>query len=207
MQVTITKAAKMAKVSRNTIYNDIESGVLSYTANARNKKLINIAELARVYDGVELEDNPKEEVLPDVQKRPDVLKSQSKQDISLQVIQERLRAAEKALETQNEERQRERQNYESQIDSVQKTLDKLQQAHGQTVALLEHKTNNGGGAWEKSIKAMEQRLSNQEKAAKEKAEREEKILRQNKLLKRALASEKEKLEVEQNKTFFQKLFG
>ncbi|MCP4306942.1 MAG: hypothetical protein GY788_19100, partial [bacterium] len=49
-------------------------------------------------------------------------------------------------------------------------------------------------------KALEARLANQEKAEKDREEREEKILRQNKLLRNALKEER-------SRGFFKKLFG
>lgn len=207
MKVTITKAAKMANVSRNTIYNDIENGVLSYTANARNKKLIDVAELARVYDAISLDDAPKAKTLADVQKRTDTPRSQVKSDISAQVMQARLEAAETALNKEKEERQRERDSYEDQLEKTQSTLEKLQQTHGQTVALLEHKAENSSSDWENSIKALENRIANQEKVAIEHDTRQQKLLEENLRIKRAFTKQKRALEAEKSKTVWQKIFG
>ncbi len=59
---------------------------------------------------------------------------------------------------------------------------------------------SGAGAWEKSIKALEARLANQERAEKKREEREEKVLRQNQALRKALKAEREK-------GFLKKFFG
>ena len=61
------------------------------------------------------------------------------------------------------------------------------------ITLLLDNRNSGAGEWEKSFKALEERLANQEKAEKE-------FERQNKRLKKALQEERKK-------GFFQKLFG
>ena len=203
MKVTITKAAKMAGVSRNTIYNDIDSGVLSFTSNARNKKLIDVSELARVYENVEFEDEqPKNKASQSVEKRTETLKQLSKQDISAQVLQERLKASEKSLENLTEERERERQNYENRLEALETALTKAQDGYNSVTKLLEDQRTkeSGAGDWEKAIHALEQRLANQEKSSKEREEKEQRLLKQNRGLKQALEQEK-------NKSIWKKLFG
>ena len=54
--------------------------------------------------------------------------------------------------------------------------------------------------WEQTLKVLEQRIANQEKERKEEKELRRKILNQNKSLKNALKTEK-------NKTIWRKLFG
>lgn len=63
------------------------------------------------------------------------------------------------------------------------------------------------GTWEKSMKVLEQRIANQEKAAKEREEVEQKILDENRRLKKAYSHQKKALESEKNKSLWQKLFG
>lgn len=204
MKVTITKAAKMAGVSRNTIYNDIDSGVLSYTSNARNKKLIDVSELARVYENVDLDENkPKEKTYENVEKRPELIKPPSKQDISAQVMQERLKANERSLEVLTEERERERQNYESRLESLESALSKAQDGYNSVTKLLEDQRSKESevGGWEKAIKTLESRISNQETALKAELD-ETKKRAQNQI-----SRYKQELEKEKNKSLWQKLFG
>lgn len=204
MKVTITKAAKMASVSRNTIYNDIDSGVLSFTSNARNKKLIDVSELARVYENVEFEDEkPQNKASQTVERRTETLKPLSKQDISAQVLQERLKATEKSLEVLNEERERERQNYESRLETLETALTKAQDGYNSVTKLLEdHRTKeSGAGEWENAIKALESRISNQETALKTELEETKKKAQSQ------IARYKQELEKEKNKSLWQKLFG
>lgn len=204
MKVTITKAAKMAGVSRNTIYNDIDSGVLSFTSNARNKKLIDVSELARVYENVEFEDEkPQNKASQTVEKRTETLKPLSKQDISAQVLQERLKATEKSLEVLNEERERERQNYESRLETLETALTKAQDGYNSVTKLLEdHRTKeSGAGEWENAIKTLESRISNQEAALKTELEETKKKAQSQ------IVRYKQELEKEKNKSLWQKLFG
>jgi hypothetical protein len=82
---------------------------------------------------------------------------------------------------------------------------KLDEANSETkklTALITDQTTkeDRAGEWEKVTKALEARLANQEKAEKDRKEREEKILRQNKVLKKALQEER-------SRGFFKKLFG
>ena len=98
---------------------------------------------------------------------------------------------------------------EDEVIYFKAALDKSQDTAQKITLLLDDKNKNKESTieWEKAIKALEFRISNQEKTEKEKASREEKILRQNRILKRALDAEKAKIEKERNKSFFQKLFG
>ena len=73
--------------------------------------------------------------------------------------------------------------------------------------LLENKEQGREGGWEKSMRGLEQRLANQEKAAKDREEREQKLLDENKRIKQAYSRQKKELEAEKNKGFFKKLFG
>ena len=57
------------------------------------------------------------------------------------------------------------------------------------------------------MKALESRIANQEKAEKERQEREQKLLDENKRIKQAYSRQKKELEAEKNKGFFKKLFG
>lgn len=120
--------------------------LLSFTSNARNKKLIDVSELARVYENVEFEDEkPQNKASQTVEKRTETLKPLSKQDISAQVLQERLKATEKSLEVLNEERERERQNYENRLETLEIALTKAQDGYNSVTKLLEdHRTKESG---------------------------------------------------------------
>jgi enterochelin esterase-like enzyme len=92
--------------------------------------------------------------------------------------------------------------YESRIESLEKSLEKAQDGYNSMTKLLEDKSNkeNKEDKWQSSIQALESRIANQETKAEEEKERAQKILRQNQALKKQLEEEK-------NKSFWAKLFG
>lgn len=225
MQVSISKAHKMTGVARSTIYKDIEEGKLSVELDLRGKKLLNISELNRVYGSVDtsiLEEKHKNEKVSsnvaDVVKRSEDEKTPPTSQIA--VLQERIKiqetkaqAAEEMTNNERKERQREREQLQERIEALEENLKQTLNTQNNLTALLEDK-RGGTGEWEKSVKALEARIANQEKAEKERREREQKILNQNRRLKEALtkkqeelANRKKELDNEKNKTFFQKLFG
>mgnify|MGYP000226921199 CR=1 FL=1 len=59
----------------------------------------------------------------------------------------------------------------------------------------------------KLIQKLEQRLANQEKAAKEREEKEQKLLDENKRIRQAYSQQKKALEEEKSKSIWKKLFG
>lgn len=191
MEVSVTRAAELAGVSRTTLYKDMEAGHLSYKSGDKQKRTINIAELERVYGNLNLEEQ-KEVSTSD--------KSEQKVSndtglVELAVLRERT----KNLEDSSQKRI---QDLESQIDHLRETLDKAQEGQNKALLLLEDKSssNNKSDEWQKAIKALENRIANQEKTAEEEKERARKVLRQNIALKKALEEEK-------NKSIWQKLFG
>ena len=89
------------------------------------------------------------------------------------------------------ERARERGQLESQIDHLKEVLQSEQDERRKITAMLTDKTQQkeNRSEWERSIKALESRVANQEK-----------LTRQNQALRKALHEEK-------SKGFFKKLFG
>lgn len=208
MNVSISKASQMTGVARSTIYKDIDDGTLSVEINARGKKEINISELQRVYGSVKTDDKSEQnnnvsDDVASVSERPPVVGGGGQ----LAVMQERLesqrlqmKSFEEKIEMMNDERRREREQYKDQLDSLQKALDNAQEGQNKLTLMLEHKEGEEGDKWEKSMKAIEARVANQEDKVKEEQARAQKILRQNQALKKALEAEK-------SKTIWQKLFG
>lgn len=208
MYVSISKGAKLTGVARSTIYKDIEDGKLSIEHNARGKKEIHIAELERVYGKVDISTDTEDDLSSDVSSVVERSSAgMTKSGDQLAVLQERLEAQkslannyEKTIEMIREERERERRQFQSQLESLEKALEKSQDGQNKLTLLLEHKESEGAGDWKKAMKAVEARVANQEKENKEERERAQKILRQNQQLKKALEAEK-------NKSLWQKLFG
>ena len=212
MNVTITKAAKMANVSRNTIYKDIESGMLSVSTNGRGKTLINVSELQRVYDNLDVETKqPETKTSSNDQKRPE--RPSGGQTEQVAVLQERIESHkkqevlfERLISEQNRKHEEISERLEEQIQMQGDQIKSFQN-------LLEDQSKNPAKSkdWETSIKSLEDRIANQEKSAIEKAEKEaeEKNEFQKKLEEKEteLKEQKEAFELEQSKSFLHKLFG
>lgn len=184
--VSVTKAAELSGVSRTTLYNDMDSGKLSYTPKGKNGRVINVAELERVYGSLKLEDT--EKVSRSVNSEQNNFTTGQSELIELVKLREKVSGLETLSDQQKEE-----------IENLRKSLDKAQDSQQR---LLEDKREDKEktDSWQKSFHALEQRIANQEKQAKEKEERETKLLNQNRALKKALEAEK-------SKGFFKRLFG
>lgn len=194
----------MANVSRATIYNDIESGELSFELGAKNKKMINVAELERVYKSlIPLEEEGARGV-KEGNLRNDAVKPSSGSQVA--VLQERLQAQIKEndhikelFEKEKEERSREREHSQHVEDMIKAQLDNQAESIKNFTRLLEDQRSDKdkGSEWKSAIQGLEGRIANQEDEHKKERD---KILRQAQALKKALDAEK-------NKSFFQKLFG
>ena len=193
MNVSITKAAQLSGVSRTTLYTDMNSGKLTFQIKGKNKKTIDVSELERVYGSLNIVDTPK--VTNNVKAAQSNFTNTEQPLTELAVLRERISLFEKHSEQMTEQ-------YESRIENLEGSLSKAQDGYNNVTKLLEDKSSqdSGAGEWGKSLKALENRISNQEKTAKETAEKEQKIIRQNRALKKALDEER-------NKSFFKKLFG
>ena len=64
--LSITEAAKLAGVSRNTMYSKIKKGILSKSKDSKGRVYIELSELLRVYPDAKKEQD-KEDVKHDVQ--------------------------------------------------------------------------------------------------------------------------------------------
>jgi hypothetical protein len=210
MQVTISQAAKMAGVSRATIYNDIESGTLSVENGPKDRKMVNVSELERVYKTLKNpepeEDSNSEQISQNRQKE----RSNGADQVA--VLQERLEAQRKQtqllenmLEKEQEERKREREAtkefqeyFKSQIENQAESIKNF------TRLLEDHRSqddNGAGGKWEESLKALEERISNQDAQARKEIEEVKKNSQ------RQVLHYKTALEAEKSKPLWKRLFG
>lgn len=218
MLLNKTDAAKVAGVSRRSFYNHIPKKNISVTQDIDGEEKVDVSELKRIYGEERVALNLKKllDEQNGVQEREPVQNShvqtntdQAKKDIELEVLRERL----KQFDDYKSERSREREQLEERIGQLETTLEKALDNQNKTTLLLEHYTKgeNSNGDWEKSIKALEDRIANQEKSALDKAEKEaeEKNEFQKKLEEKEaqLKEQKEALELEQSKSFLHKLFG
>ena len=187
MKLTLGQAAKEVGLSKTAISNAIKNGRLSAGKKESGGYEIDPAELFRVYPPKESIDGKDLTLVNPV--------NSEKSGVNVDALTEKVGGLSSLLD--EKEKQIERLIREK--EKTEELLDK-QMEHSKKITLLLENKSDGAGEWEKSIKALENRLANQEQAVRDRSEKEQKILRQNKALKKAL-------EEERNKSFWSKLFG
>lgn len=181
----------MVGITRATFYRHVEKKGITMEENDEGNPVVDVSELLRIYGNKVKTDTVSEQNNAPLNTNAAKTGQGAGTEITgLKIQVEMLEASQR----------REREILEDQIEHLKNTLSKAQDGQNKLTMLLEHKEQDGAGDWGRSLKALEQRIANQEKTAQEKQEREEKILRQNRALKKALDAEK-------SKGFFQKLFG
>ena len=194
MNISPAEAIRRYNVSKPTLYSDMKDGKLSFTIDDRKKRKINIAELDRIYEKREEEGTltEKKSVKPTANNTQSNVKSTTEYSMG------RLELEVEYLKRELTNRQEETERWKEAFDKAQSTADKI-------TALLEDQSTKSRYAsdkdeWQNTIEELETRVANQEKVTQEKEAEAEKILQQNKALKKVLSDEK-------SKGFFQKLFG
>lgn len=213
-QVSITEAAKMAGVSRATIYNDIDSGTLSFETGPKEKKMINVAELQRVYKTLKSPDETDES--KDVEKRQERQNSVANgEGGQFAVLQERLKAQEKQnehleelLKKEQDERKRERETAKQFEDYMKEQLSNQGDSIKNFTRLLEDqrgaKSNDDQDELKETVLALKKELDDQKEDTRKKEEARRQALKKRQELEKKKAEEEE---AEKNKPFFKKLFG
>ena len=190
--LSMAEAAEMVGLTRPTFYRKVEELDISVVEES-GKKQVDVSELIRVF-GSDFKLNNKAE--SKASENVSVDKSMSK--APSEDIQVRLAILENELENEKSLREEAKQEVEYFKEQVRLEKEEKQKI---TYLLEDHRSRDEKeGAWENSFKALENRIANQEKSAKEREEREQKILRQNRALRNALKEE-------QSKSIWKKLFG
>ena len=180
MLLNKTDAAKVAGVSRRSFYNHIPKKGISITKDSDGEEKIDVSELKRVYGEERVAMNLKKFMAEQegVQERKPVQNNtvqpsatSNKAEIELEVLRERLNH----FEDYKQERIREREQLEERIGQLENTLQKALDNQNKTTLLLEHYTKGEGSGddWKKSIKALEEKIANQEKEIQEKLAKKE----------------------------------
>ena len=200
--LSMSEAAEMVGLTRPTFYRKVEELGISI-AEDNGKKRVDVSELIRVFGtDVKIHKERKEEVSKTSNNASTDKKSRTEEDEDIRV---KLAVLESELE--RERKLREEIKDEVEYFKEQVALEK-EEKKKITLLIEDLRPKEGRGeAWEKSIRALEQRIANQEKAAKEREEREQKLLDENRRIKQAYSKQKKALEEEKSKSFFQKLFG
>lgn len=124
MLVSISDAAKMAEVSRDTFYRHIEEKKISILDKDTKRPKVDVAELRRVY-GEKLK--PLEQVTG---------KKKTANDSEPPALAAENAVLKEKLDTLQAERDRERRQQTEQIEHLREALEKAQDAVGKVTALL-----------------------------------------------------------------------
>lgn len=150
---TISAAHRIAGRSRTTIQRHLKKGKLSAIDGEDGVKLIEASELVRAY-GEECDFSVEEQPAKDEQGSSDL-------------VQHELHTLQQRVESLEEERRRERQQLEAQIDHLQDALRLAQEGHNKATLLLE--SRSGAGEWRTAIELLEAKLAAHEKRREEDA--------------------------------------
>lgn len=207
MRVSISKAAEMVGITRATLYRHIEKKGISVEKDDDDNPKIDVSELIRVYGNkVKVANTETENDTDDTLKTVHVKQSNtptksSSINVELEVLRERVKHLEQGTAKTEEERKREREQFEERIEQLQETLNKAQDNQSKTTLLLEHYTKEGrGNEWEQAMKTLEERISNNEETVNLEKEKAQKAEEEKKKLEEAL-------EFEKSKSFIHRLIG
>ena len=202
MKISMEQAAYIIGKTKKTIYNHKDRNKFSYEQDEEGRTVVDISELLRVYGSTPAITKKIEELQSGGEMNVDVITpnytEKKKPKKTNDNIEDKMIIIK--LEAELEKEKALKGKIEDDVEYFKTALEKSQETAQKVTMLLENKKDSGAGEWEKSLKALENRLSNQEKVAKETQEKEQKIIRQNRALKKALDEER-------NKSFFRKLFG
>jgi hypothetical protein len=127
MKLSANKAHKLARVSKKTLLEALESGKLSGEKNDKGHWLIESSEVLRVFPENRSGDTSSQPETPN----ENIPKTYDN------ILQVQLDAVRRELETANLERDRERQQLSEQIEHLRGALDKAQE----TTAMLTNQNN------------------------------------------------------------------
>jgi len=196
-KVSVSQAAKLTGKSRETINKATKSGKLSVTRNGSNHKQIDLAELERIYPFVKTIDEINE---PPKAVTPSQGASEADSAAELAALREKLSGSERANEALTAERQRERRQFEDEIDNLRTSLEKYQEQHSKALLLISDqskKTQERAGEWEQPLAELRKQVASHERQQQELRDKAQ----------RRIKSLQQALDDEQSKSWLQKLFG
>lgn len=185
----ISAVNRITGKSRTTITQHIKTGKLSAENDANGNKVIDAAELIRVYGDLCHFDAEQGRGTNGPKSQP--MESHPSQD---------LKRLQEQLDREVTERTRERQQYREQVEHLQEALTRAQDGQNRVTLLLENQAK-GAGEWKQAFQVIEQRLTEQQR----KTEKEITELRE--AAKQKIAGYKKALEEERQKTFWQRLWS
>lgn len=197
MKYSISESARIVGITRKTLYKHIDKKPISTEKDNNGKPVIDASELIRVY-GDQCKFN-----ITDVNKDTEKGTQKSSNVSTSDSIE--MAVTKKELELLKSQMASEKDSLEEQIDYLRKKLDESTSESRKLTALItDQSQDNKADDWQKSLKMLEQRISNQEESAKVEQDKAEK---ENKILRNKLEKEKEALAEEQGKGFWKRLLG
>ncbi len=182
MKYTVIEAAKIVGITRQTIYRHIDKKPITTEKDEEGNIFIDASELIRVYgndinfEALKNDGDSKDTSNSNKKKLQPVTKSDTPSP-EIKIIEERLNSATKQIDMLETQMRRERDIMEEQLVTLKGALKTSQEVQNKTVALLEDQRNKpaqNDAEWKDSIKALEEKIANQEKEAKLKTEEEAK---------------------------------
>ena len=151
---SISAANRITGKSRTTITKHMRAGKLSFEEDGQGNKLIDASELIRVY-GDECDFSREEGSISETRAATP----------TGQGVQAEVNTLQTQLAKEVAERDRERAHFRQQVEQLQDALKLAQEGHNKAMLLLENRSG-GRGEWEGPLKALEERIANQDAVAK-----------------------------------------
>jgi len=191
---SISQSSRIAGKSRTTIKAHIKKGKLSAEEDANGNPVVDGAELFRLYgDDCDFERAEPPGKRSSAGKRAGGQPGDQNPTTDLKHLQDQ-------LERETQERKREREQFEAQIDHLQGALKLAQEGQMKATLLLESR-GDGVGDLQQKLRQLDARLDRQE----ENARREVEEIKTS--AKRQIDKYKRQLEEERTKPLWQKLFS
>ena len=202
MHISPTKAVKLFKVSKPTLYNDMKDGKLSYELDGRKKRKINVAELDRLYDK---RDNTEEELTSKSVKTKQDLTKPNDNTVNLEREIKNIREQIEANHTRERELLNNQiEQLQNQVESLNKNLNK---ALDVTVLLEDKREGQGDKQAELDSKLKKMETTNEELQSQIKHLLDKEEERQKRAEERRRQQRQAEAESEKNKSIFKRLFG
>lgn len=159
-EYSITAVHRITGKSRTTIQKHLKNGKLSYTLDNDGAKRISASELIRAYGESCDFSSEGQGSEPALQPHPE-MNTLLRTEVNTLQLQ---------LDTLSEERRREREQLQAQVEHLQETLRLAQEGHNRATLLLENRS--GEGEWRQAITELENRFSEKNATAIELAKQD-----------------------------------
>tara|TARA_R110001592_G_scaffold90460_2_gene265946 strand:- start:10975 stop:11574 length:600 start_codon:yes stop_codon:yes gene_type:complete len=199
MKLTLGQAAKEAGISKPSLSAAIKKGRLSASKNDSGVYEIDPAELFRVY--------PKKQEANPLDNSSSLTLTNGKKSVSSGVNKEVLDLLLAERDKLLEEKDKTIKRLEEEKSEIREDLQDQKDQSKRITLLLENQSSKGAGDWEKGLKALEERIANQEKSAKEIEDKALKLEEENRKLKKMVTTKEQALKEEKSKGFFKRLLG